>query len=60
LIHSQLDDIKGIGPSTKQKILNHFGSVKRAKTATKEEWIELLGNSRGSMVYEHFQAQISL
>ena len=60
LIHSELDEIKGIGPSTKQKILSHFGSVKRARTATKDEWIELLGNSRGSMVYAYFEGKISL
>ena len=59
-IHSQLDDIQGVGEVTKQKILLHFGSVKRAGRASKEEWIELLGKSRGSMVYEYFQAQISL
>jgi len=59
-IHSQLDDIQGVGEVTKQKILTHFGSVKRARTATKEEWIKLLGNSRGSMIYNYFQAQISL
>ena len=59
-IHSQLDDIQGVGEVTKQKILTHFGSVKRARSATKEEWINLLGNNRGSMIYEHFQAQISL
>ena len=59
LIRSELDEIKGIGPSYKQKILRHFGSVKRARTASKEEWIELLGNSRGSMLYEYFQTKIT-
>ena len=58
-IHSQLDDIQGVGASTKQKILTHFGSVKRASSAKKEEWIELLGKHRGSMIYEYFQAQIT-
>ena len=60
LIHSQLDEIDGIGPSIKQKILNHFGSVKQARAAKKEEWIELLGKHRGSMIYERLQAKISL
>ena len=60
LIHSQLDEIDGIGPSLKQKILNHFGSVKQARAAKKEEWIELLGKHRGSMIYERLQAKISL
>ena len=59
-IHSQLDDIQGVGEVTKQKILSHFGSVKRARTASKEEWIELLGNNRGSDIYEQIQAKISL
>ena len=59
-IHSQLDDLQGVGEVTKQKILTHFGSVKRAGAATKEEMIELLGNHRGSIVYEQLQAKISL
>jgi len=59
-IHSQLDDLQGVGEVTKQKILTHFGSVKRARTATKEEMIELLGKHRGSIVYEQLQAKISV
>ena len=59
-IHSQLDDIQGVGEVTKQKILTHFGSVKRAGTASKEEWIELLGTHRGSIIYEQLQAKITL
>jgi len=58
-IHSQLNDIQGVGSVTKQKILRHFGSVKRAGAATKDEWIELLGNHRGSALYEHFQSEIT-
>ena len=59
-IHSQLDDIQGVGEATKQKILTPFGSVKRAGAAKKEEWIELLGKRRGSALYEQIQAKISL
>ena len=59
-IHSQLDDIQGVGEATKQKILAHFGSVKRAGAAKEEEWIELLGKRRGSAIYEQIQAKISL
>ena len=58
-IHSQLDDIQGVGAVTKQKILQHFGSVKRARMAKKEEWVELLGNIRGSAIYEEIQAKIT-
>ncbi|MGM9837873.1 MAG: excinuclease ABC subunit UvrC [Paludibacteraceae bacterium] len=58
-IKSQLDDIQGVGKITKQKILQHFGSVKRAGSASLTEWQKLLGNNRGSMIYEHFQSKIS-
>ena len=60
LIHSELDEIKGVGPAAKQKILTHFGSVKRARAASEEEWIKLLGKHLGSVVYEYFKAKISL
>jgi len=53
---SELDDIQGVGAITKQKILQHFGSVARARTAEKEEWIDLLGSALGSKVYEHFNS----
>ena len=59
LIHSELDEIKGVGEVSKQKILSHFGSVKRARTASEEEMVELLGKSLGSMVYAHFQSKIT-
>ena len=59
-IHSQLDDLQGVGDVTKQKILTHFGSVKRARAASKDEWIKLLGKRRGSDIYEQIQAKISL
>lgn len=58
-IHSELDEIKGVGPVAKQKILTHFGSVKRARTAKEEELQELLGKRLGTVVYEYFQSQIT-
>ena len=56
---SQLDDIQGVGPVTKQKILQHFGSVARARRAEKSEWINLLGTTTGSKIYEYFQSKIT-
>ncbi len=58
-IHSELDDIQGVGPTTKQKILQHFGSVKRAGSANLDEWTNLLGTKRGTALYEYFQAKIT-
>lgn len=57
--HSELDDIKGIGPANKQKLLKHFKSVKRIKAATKEELQEVLGASKGATVYTHFHTPIA-
>ncbi len=49
-IHSQLDDIQGIGEKTKQLLLKHFKSVKRLSEAPAEEIIGLIGQSRGEKV----------
>ena len=34
---SQLDDIPGIGPATRKKLIKHFGSVRAVKAATEQE-----------------------
>ena len=56
---SELDDIQGVGPITKQKILQHFGSVVHAKRADMNELINLLGSRLGTMIYEHFHGKIT-
>lgn len=58
--HSELDDIQGVGKVSKQKLLRHFHSVSRAKTADLEELRQVLGNSLGTKVYEHFRKDLSL
>ncbi|MBQ7698395.1 MAG: excinuclease ABC subunit C [Paludibacteraceae bacterium] len=58
--HSELDDIQGVGEVSKQKLLRHFHSVSRAKTADLEELRQVLGNSLGTKVYEHFRRDLSL
>ena len=59
-IKSQLDELQGVGPVTKKKILSYFGSVRRAQAASRDEWIKLLGNAKGSAIYDQLQAKISL
>ena len=59
-IKSQLDELQGVGPVTKKKILSYFGSVRRAQAASRDEWIKLLGNTKGSAIYDQLQAKISL
>ena len=58
--HSELDDIQGFGEVSKQKLLRHFHSVSRAKTADLTELRQVLGNSLGTKVYEHFRRDLSL
>lgn len=49
--HSALDDIKGIGPSTRQQLLKKFKSVKRIKGASLDELTATVGASRALLVY---------
>lgn len=53
-LHSELDDIKGLGPKGKEALLKAFKSVKRIKEATLPELTQTLGSAKGKVVYEHF------
>lgn len=59
-IKSQLDDIQGVGPAYKQKLLRHFGSISKIKSATVDELTEIVGTSRASSIYEFFNSDLSL
>ncbi|MGL4806728.1 MAG: excinuclease ABC subunit UvrC [Bacteroidales bacterium] len=47
---SVLDEIKGIGPQTKQKILSHFKSIKRLEQAEWKEVEDLIGTSKAQIL----------
>ena len=51
-VHSELDDIKGIGKATKEKLLKHFKSVKRIAAATEEELAAVIGPAKAKVVAE--------
>jgi excinuclease ABC subunit C len=53
-LHSELDDIKGIGPKTKEALLKKFKSVKRIKEADSQSIIEVVGTAKGQIIYDHF------
>lgn len=53
-LHSELDDIKGIGPKTKEMLLKKLKSVKQIKMTDNQQLIELLGPSKGNLIYKHF------
>jgi excinuclease ABC subunit C len=46
-VHSELDDIPGIGDARKKALLRHFGSVEKIKQATVEELAALKGMTEG-------------
>lgn len=54
-LHSELDDIKGIGPKTKEELLKNFKTVKKMKEAGLAELIKIIGPVKGKIIYTHFQ-----
>jgi excinuclease ABC subunit C len=56
-LHSELDDVKGIGPKTQEQILKAFKSVKKAKEATLEQLSEVIGPSKAKILYNHFRQE---
>lgn len=56
-LHSVLDDIKGIGPKSKEQLLKSFKSVNKIKVATLEEIATSIGVSKARIVYNFFHKQ---
>ena len=56
-LHSVLDDIKGIGPKSKEQLLKSFKSVNKIKVATLEEIATSIGVSKAQIVYNFFHKQ---
>ena len=53
-LHSELDDIQGIGPKTRDELLKALKSVKRISEANLEELSSLIGPSKAKIIYDHF------
>ena len=53
-LHSELDDIKGIGPKTRDELLKALKSVKQIKEADIEALSKIVGPSKAQIVYDHF------
>ncbi|MBE6248003.1 MAG: excinuclease ABC subunit UvrC [Prevotella sp.] len=53
-LHSELDDIKGIGPKTRDELLNALKSVKRIRVAELATLEGIIGASKAGIVYQHF------
>ena len=54
-LHSELDDIKGIGPKAKEALLGKFKSVKKMKEASLEQLSEVLGPHKAEILSKYFE-----
>jgi excinuclease ABC subunit C len=53
-LHSELDDIPGIGPKTRDELLNSLKSVKKIREADLETLSGLIGTAKAKIIYDHF------
>ncbi len=56
-LHSELDDIKGIGPKAKEALLSRFKSVKKMKEASQEDLAEVLGPHKAELLKTYFEGK---
>ena len=54
-LHSELDDIRGIGPKTKEALLHHFRTVRRISEASDDELAAVVGSSKAAILKAHFK-----
>lgn len=50
---SVLDEVPGVGPATRKKLLRAFGSVRGAKLASDDQLAAVIGSAKAKVVREH-------
>lgn len=55
-LHSELDDIKGIGPKTKEALMKHFKTVKAIKDSDLQTLTAVIGQTKAQFVYSFFHS----
>lgn len=53
-LHSELDDIKGIGPKTKDLLIKQYKSVKKIKEQDLSELSNIIGQAKAEIIYNYF------
>ena len=56
-LHSELDDIKGLGPKGKEALLKQLKTTNAIKNADNQEINKILGRAKGNLVYKHFHPE---
>lgn len=51
---SELDEIKGVGPRTRQRLVEHFGSVRGIKQASEEALTAVVNRGTAEKIKRHF------
>jgi excinuclease ABC subunit C len=54
---SELDDIAGIGPTTRRKLLSRFGSVRGVRGASEGELATVVGRTVAARIRAHFSGE---
>ena len=55
-LHSELDDIKGLGPKGRDALLKSLKSVKKIREAELSTLEEIIGKQKGKIVFDHFHS----
>lgn len=56
-LHSELDEIKGLGPKGKEALLKQLKTINTIKEADNQEINKILGRAKGNLVYKHFHPE---
>ncbi len=57
-LQSELDEIKGIGPKTKDALLKELKSVKRIKEADIQKLTEIVGTNKAQIIFDYFHKNL--
>ena len=56
-LHSELDDVKGIGEKTKETLLKKWKSVKRIKEISLDELTKEIGRKKAELIIDYFRSK---
>ncbi|MBQ6208599.1 MAG: excinuclease ABC subunit UvrC [Prevotella sp.] len=59
-LHSELDNIKGIGPKTKEELLKKYKTVKKVKEQSIDSLAETIGKAKAEIIHHFFHESIQI
>lgn len=55
---SELEEIPGVGPATRKKLIQSFGSLRAVKTASRQQVIAAIGEAKAKIVWPYIESQL--